>query len=156
MLMLGIWAWLAYKLARIRGTQMPQVEDEAIHKESLVSNNARPELANNVAEQLGTTVMPRLLETFKDDEIKCQLGKSVRGGYVFVIGSHGGGGIEVDKAVKEQELLIAAARQASADKVIAVVPYLGYARSDRKTGRESIAAQELLRGLERAGADTIV
>jgi ribose-phosphate pyrophosphokinase len=123
----------------------------------IFSGRANPELAQAVAEECEIGLSPIQLEDFADGEIKCRLDASVRGNYVFAIQSHGGGEMDVNKAVAEHELIIDAARGGSADRVIAVCPYLGYGRQDRKSaGRESIAAGLTIDRLTRAGANPIV
>jgi ribose-phosphate pyrophosphokinase len=123
----------------------------------IFSGNANPELAAEVAGHLDTELSPRTLEAFSDGEINCQLEDSVRGNYIFVIQPHGGGGMDPNVALMEQLLLCGAAKGASAKKVIAVCPYFGYGRQDRKSkGREPISAQMACAFLDSAGVDGIV
>jgi len=128
-----------------------------VRKAQIFSGNANTDLANLVTNELKTPIGKRILEPFSDGEIRCKIEESVRGNYVFVIQSHGGGGIDVNTAIMEQQFLCAAAAGASASKVIAVCPYLGYSRQDRKSsGREPISARQILSNFVTAGADGIV
>ena len=90
---------------------------------------------------------------FSDGEFQPAYLESVRGATVFVIQS------TIPSADNLMELLlyIDAAKRASADKVIAVIPYFGWARQDRKDRpRVSIGAKLVANLLKAAGADRVM
>lgn len=90
--------------------------------------------------------------TFSDGEMEVHFESSVRGDDVFLIQS-----ITSSDALVELMLAINAAKLASAKSVTAVVPYLGYARQDRKSrARVSLGAKVILQAIESAGADRII
>lgn len=90
---------------------------------------------------------------FSDGEFQPYFGESVRGAIVFIIQS------TVPNADNLMELLLSidAAKRASASKVIAVVPYFGWARQDRKDKpRVAIGAKLVANLLTAAGADRVM
>ena len=90
--------------------------------------------------------------TFSDGEMEVHFNESVRGDDVFLIQS-----ITSADALMELMLAINAAKLASAKSVTAVVPYLGYARQDRKSRpRVSLGAKVVLQAIESAGANRII
>ena len=90
---------------------------------------------------------------FSDGEFQPALTESVRGATVFIIQST----FPPADNLMELLLLIDAAKRASADKVIAVIPYFGWARQDRKDRpRVSIGAKLAANLLRAAGADRVM
>ncbi|MEM7036927.1 MAG: ribose-phosphate pyrophosphokinase [Bacteroidota bacterium] len=90
---------------------------------------------------------------FADGEMETSFDESVRGDTVFIVQSTFGPA----ENVMELLLMIDAARRASADKIVVVMPYYGYARQDRKDKpRVSIGAKLVANMLTAAGADRIV
>ena len=90
---------------------------------------------------------------FSDGEFQPQYDESVRGAKVFIIQS------TTPPADNLMELLLSidAAKRASADQVIAVIPYFGWARQDRKDRpRVAIAAKLVANLLHSAGADRVM
>lgn len=90
---------------------------------------------------------------FLDEEIEPKYVESVRGAHIFIILS-----TNSPKNIMELALMIDAAKRASAAQVIAVIPYFGYARQDKKgQPRVSLGAKLLANIFEKAaGADSIV
>jgi ribose-phosphate pyrophosphokinase len=129
-----------------------------VRKALIFSGNSNPEFAEAIAHDLDTELSPRTLEPFKDGEIQCILEASVRGNYAFIVQSNGSNpDMSVNDSIMEQLLMCESARGASADKVIAVCPYIGYSRQDRKSqGREPISARLLCKLLQAAGADAVM
>ncbi len=120
----------------------------------LVSGNAHPKLAEEIAECLGVKLGETNLRRFSDDELHCRYGSSIRGVDLFIIQTHAG---SVNEAIMEQLIMIDAAKRASAKRITAVCPYYGYSRQDRKsTGREPITAKLVADLLSAAGADRVV
>ena len=90
---------------------------------------------------------------FSDGEFQPQYTESVRGASVYIIQS------TIPPADNLMELLLAidAAKRASADEVVAVMPYFGWARQDRKDRpRVAIGAKLVANLLRAAGADRVM
>ena len=90
---------------------------------------------------------------FSDGEFQPQYEESVRGASVYIIQS------TIPPADNLMELLLAidAAKRASADEVVAVMPYFGWARQDRKDRpRVAIGAKLVANLLRAAGADRVM
>src|SRR5689334_14636303 len=105
----------------------------------VISGRAHPELASAISKRLKVPLSTVQLSNFANGEISCKLGESVRDSDVFVIQTHNH---NVNDAVMEQAIIIDAAKRASARTITAVVPFMGYARQDRKSsGREPITAR---------------
>ena len=112
------------------------------------------EIASILDEELGE---PNLAE-FANGEIHSKLGQNVRGSDVFIIQSHSSvDGFSINDSIMEQLIMIDAARRASAKRIIAVCPFYGYARQDRKAeGREPITAKLVANMFAAAGATRLV
>src|SRR5271170_1998919 len=120
----------------------------------LVSGRSHPELARDVAKQLGVDLGEANLREFANGEIHCRFDTSIRGSDVFIIQTHCG---PVNDSLMEQLIMIDAAKRASAKNITAVCPYYGYARQDRKsTGREPITAKLVADLIQAAGADRVI
>jgi ribose-phosphate pyrophosphokinase len=126
----------------------------------VVSGRANPELAGRIAEKLGLALGGVELRTFTNGEVYCRFEESMRGADVFIVQPTCGNpetGITANDALMELLLMIDAAVGASAHRVIAVTPWYGYSRQDKKSmGREPISARLVARALETAGADRVV
>jgi len=124
----------------------------------LLSGRAHLPLAEEIADLLGEELGETNLAEFANGEIHTKLGQNVRGADVFIIQSHSAAeGMSINDAVMEQLIMIDAARRASAKRIVAVCPFYGYARQDRKAeGREPITARLVADMLKAAGADRIV
>ncbi|MEL6140024.1 MAG: ribose-phosphate pyrophosphokinase [Bacteroidota bacterium] len=93
------------------------------------------------------------ISRFSDGEMQPVINQSVRGSYVFLIGST----FQPSDNLMEMLLTIDAARRASAGYICAVIPYFGYARQDRKDKpRVPISAKLIATLLEAAGTDRIM
>ena len=126
----------------------------------LFSGRANPELGARIADKLGIALGPVTLKTFADGEIYCRFDESIRGADVFLVQPTCGNpetGVSVNDSIMELMLMIDAAKGASAHRIIAVTPWFGYSRQDKKsTGREPISARAIARMLEAAGADRVL
>jgi ribose-phosphate pyrophosphokinase len=126
----------------------------------VVSGRANPELAGRIADKLGLTLGGVELRTFTNGEVYCRYEESMRGADVFIVQPTCGNpatGVTANDALMELLLMIDAAVGASAHRVIAVTPWYGYSRQDKKSmGREPISARLVARALETAGADRVV
>ncbi|MCL2848433.1 MAG: ribose-phosphate diphosphokinase [Micrococcales bacterium] len=120
----------------------------------LVSGRAHPELAEDVAAELGIQLVPTAAYDFANGEIYTRFGESVRGCDAFVLQSHAS---PINKWIMEHLLMVDALRRASVKTITVVAPFLGYARQDKKhRGREPISARLVCDLFATAGADRIV
>ena len=126
----------------------------------LVSGRANPELALRIADKLGVELSPVTRKTFSNGEVYCRFDESVRGSDVFIIQptcENRAAGLGTNDAVMELLMMIDAAVGGSAHRVIAVTPWYGYSRQDKKSApREPISARLVARMLEAAGIDRIL
>src|SRR5690349_21985481 len=126
----------------------------------LFSGRANPELASRIADKLGVDLGPVTLKTFTNGEVYCRFEESIRGADVFLIQptcANPQRGLSANDALMELLFMIDAAVGASAHRVIAVTPWFGYSRQDKKSApREPISARLVARMLEAAGADRVL
>jgi ribose-phosphate pyrophosphokinase len=126
----------------------------------LVAGRANPELAARIADKLGVGLTPMVLKTFSNGEIYCRYEESVRGADVFIVQptcSNEREGLSANDALMELLAMTDAAVGGSAHRVIAVTPWYGYSRQDKKSApREPITARLVARMLEAAGIDRIL
>jgi ribose-phosphate pyrophosphokinase len=126
----------------------------------LVPGRANPELAARIADKLGVALGEVELKTFANGEVYCRYKESVRGADVFIVQPTCGNdaeGLSANDALMELLLMIDAAVGGSAHRVIAVTPWYGYSRQDKKSApREPISARLVARMLESAGIDRIL
>ena len=110
-------------------------------------------LATQIADFYGSALGDITLSRFSDGEMQPVINESVRGEYVFFIQST----CAPTENIFELLLMIDAAKRASADYIIAVIPYFGYARQDRKDKpRVPISAKLIANILQAAGANRIM
>ena len=131
---------------------------EAESKMLLFSGSVNPGLAEEIADELGTTLGNVKLEKFANGEIYARFQESIRGADVFIVQSVCvGGGYDVNDALMELLIMIDAAKRASVHRVSAVIAHYGYARQDRKAApREPITAKLVADLLTAAGADNVI
>jgi ribose-phosphate pyrophosphokinase len=126
----------------------------------LFSGRANPELASRIAGKLGVDLGPVTLKTFSNGEVYCRYDESIRGADVFIVQPTCANpelGLSANDALMELLLMIDAAVGASAHRVIAVTPWFGYSRQDKKSApREPISARLAARMIEAAGADRVL
>jgi ribose-phosphate pyrophosphokinase len=124
------------------------------------SGRANPELAARIANKLGVDLGGVTVRTFSNGEVYCRYEESIRGSDVFIVQPTCGNpstGINANDALMELMLMIEAAVGASAHRVIAVTPWYGYSRQDKKSSpREPISARLVARMLEAAGVDRVL
>jgi ribose-phosphate pyrophosphokinase len=112
------------------------------------------ELGGRIAGKLGITLGQVELGTFSNGEVYCRYQESIRGADVFIIQSTHA---PVNRNLMELLLMIDAAKGASAHRIIAVTPWFGYSRQDKKSRpREPISARLVAHMLETAGADRLL
>ena len=123
------------------------------HKLKLFACNGSRAFAEQIAQKLNTKLGDSELTVFSDGEFQPQFTESVRGSAVFIVQSTN----PPADTLFELLLMIDAARRASAYKVIAVIPYFGWARQDRKDRpRVSIASKLVANMLTAAGCDRVM
>ncbi|CAB4331788.1 MAG: ribose-phosphate diphosphokinase [Actinobacteria bacterium] len=120
----------------------------------LFTGRAYPELADEVAAELGIPITPTSAYDFANGEIFVRFEESVRGSDAFVIQSHSA---PVNKQIMEQLIMVDALKRASAKRITVVAPFYGYARQDKKhRGREPISARLMADLFKTAGADRLM
>lgn len=124
----------------------------------LFALNGTRELGQAVANQLGISLAQHEEREFEDGEHKARPLENVVGRDVFVIHSlYGDAQQSVNDKLCRLLFFIGTLHHASARRVVPVVPYLCYARKDRKTKpRDPITSQYLARLFEAMGADMFV
>ncbi len=125
----------------------------AIHKIKFFTGRASRYLAEKIVESYGTTLGQCEVLQFSDGEFQPRFDESIRGCTVFIIQST----FPPMDNLMELLMMIDAARRASAYKVIAVMPYFGWARQDRKDRpRVPITAKLVANMLVAAGCDRVM
>ena len=110
-------------------------------------------LAQRICDELGCQLGNLHLDRFSDGEFCTYFEESVRGQNVYLVQPT----CPSSDNLMELLLMIDAAKRASASKVIAVIPYFGWARQDRKDKpRVSIGAKLVANMLQTAGADRVI
>lgn len=116
--------------------------------------NSNPKVAEEIARELGKPLGQSEVVTFSDGEISVSIKESVRGSDVFVVQSTS---TPVNDNMMELLIMIDAFKRASAGRITAVIPYMGYARQDRKAkARDPISAKLVADLLTVAGADRVL
>jgi ribose-phosphate pyrophosphokinase len=120
----------------------------------LISGRAYPELAQAIADELGSELVPTDSRTFANGEIYARFDESVRGSDAFVIQSHTS---PINEWLMEHLIMVDALKRASAKRITVVAPFYPYARQDKKgRGREPISARLVADLFKVAGADRIM
>ncbi|HJQ77164.1 MAG TPA: ribose-phosphate diphosphokinase [Acidimicrobiia bacterium] len=120
----------------------------------LFTGGANVQLAEEVADGLGIQLGKVERSTFANGEIYVRPVESVRGSDCFVMQSHSD---PINDNIMEQLITIDALRRASARRITAVIPFLGYSRQDKKVlPREPITARLIADLFIKAGADRLV
>ena len=120
----------------------------------IFSANSNRQLAKQIAEALGLPLGKSEVTTFSDGEIAVSINESVRGSDVFVVQSTCK---PVNDHLMELLIMIDAFKRASAARITAVIPYMGYARQDRKAkARDPISAKLVADLITTAGADRVL
>ncbi len=120
----------------------------------IFSGTSHEKLAQEVASCLGVELGKIAIETFPDNEIGVQVKENVRGRDVFVMQSVAR---HPNLYLMELLIIVDALKRASARSIVAVLPYFGYARQDRKDkGRVPITAKLVANLLEKAGVTSVL
>jgi ribose-phosphate pyrophosphokinase len=121
---------------------------------AIVPGSAHPALATDLAGCLGAPALAVERERFPDGELFVRLGASVRGRTAVIVQPTGP---PVDEHLVELLAVADACRRAAAERIVAVVPYFGYARGDRRAAPGTpIMASLVARLIERAGVEQVV
>ena len=111
-------------------------------------------LAAATAESIGLTLGARSLARFPDGELHLELQETVRGREVFLIEPTGP---PVHEHLFDLFMLADAGRRAGAARLIAIIPYFGYARQDRRaTGRDPVGGRVVADLLSACGIERVV
>ena len=120
----------------------------------LFSGRAFPELAAEVADLMGVSLVPTRALNYANSETYIRFEESVRGSDAFVIQSHAA---PVNEWVMEQLIMVDALKRASAKRITVVAPFYPYARQDKKhAGREPISALLIADLFKTAGANRLM
>jgi len=124
----------------------------SIENLAIFAGNANPDLAQEVARYLGSSIGKALVNSFSDGEVNVEILENVRGQDVYVIQPTCA---PAEKNLMELLVMIDALKRSSADRITAVLPYFGYARQDRRprTARVAITAKLVADMICVAGAD---
>ena len=110
-------------------------------------------IAEKIAKSLNLDLGQKTLLHFSDGEFATSYDETVRGDHVFIVQST----FPPSDNLMELLMMIDAAKRASAYKVVAVIPYFGFARQDRKDRpRVAIGAKLVANLLCAAGVDRIM
>ena len=120
----------------------------------LLSGNSNLPLAESIATHLGMELTKANIKRFSDQEIWVEIQENVRGEDVYVIQPTSN---PTNDNVMELLIIIDALKRASAKRIVAVIPYFGYARQDRKPGpRTPISAKLIANLITTAGANKVL
>ncbi|MEM7654843.1 MAG: ribose-phosphate pyrophosphokinase [Bacteroidota bacterium] len=123
------------------------------HKIKIYSGTASRYLAEKISDFFGSPLGEIEVLKFSDGEMQVYYEESIRGSDIFIVQST----FAPATNLMELLLLIDAAKRASANQVVVVMPYYGYARQDRKfKARVSVGAKLVANILTAAGADRVV
>lgn len=130
-------------------------EDNLHNEVALLTGTVSADLATKVSNRMRQHLTRTLVGEFSDGEVMVQIKENVRGRNIFVIQSIC---CDVNRSLMELLLIVDAARRSSADEIIAVIPYLGYARQDRRpqSDRVPISARVVADMLCGAGVTRLV
>ncbi|MET4638938.1 ribose-phosphate diphosphokinase [Mycetocola sp. 2940] len=133
---------------------MSGIKSSGVKRLVLVSGRAHPQLALDIAAELGSELVPTDARTFANGELYARFDESVRGSDAFVIQSHTA---PINEWLMEQLIMVDALKRASAKRITVVAPFYPYARQDKKgRGREPISARLVADLFKVAGADRIM
>ncbi len=121
---------------------------------TIFSGNANHDLAESICKCVEVRLGACEVTTFSDGEIFVEIGENVRGVNCFVVQPTS---TPVNQNLMELLVMIDALKRASAGSIVAVMPYFGYARQDRKVKpRTPISAKLVADLITAAGADRVV
>jgi len=121
----------------------------------IFTGNANPRLAEDVARKLNLPLGRAIVNRFSDGEVMVEILENVRGRDVFVLQSTC---TPTNDNLMEVLVMVDALKRASASRITAAIPYLGYARQDRRprSARVAISAKVVANMLTTAGVDRVL
>ena len=124
-------------------------------KMMLFTGNAHPELARNIAHHLQVNLGSALVGKFSDGEIAVEIEENVRGHDIFILQPTCA---PTNDNLMELMVMVDALRRSSARRITAVIPYLGYARQDRRprSARVPITAKVVANMLGSVNVDRVL
>ncbi|MDR0481116.1 MAG: ribose-phosphate diphosphokinase [Gallionellaceae bacterium] len=119
------------------------------------TGNANPKLAEDVARHLGIRLGRATVGRFSDGEVMVEILEHVRGKDVFVLQSTCA---PCNDSLMEVLVMVDALKRASAGRITAALPYMGYARQDRRprSARVAITAKVVANMLTGVGVDRVL
>ncbi len=119
------------------------------------AGNANPKLAKRIADHLNLSLGKASVEVFSDGETFVEIEETVRGKDIYIIQPTCK---PTNDNIMELLIMVDALRRASADRIIAVVPYFGYSRQDRRprSARVPITAKVVANMFSAAGIDRVL
>lgn len=122
-------------------------------KVNIFSGSASRYLAQKISQEYGKELGNEIVAKFSDGEFQPSFEETIRGSDVFIIQST----FAPSDNLMELLLMIDAAKRASSKQVVAVIPYFGFARQDRKDKpRVPIGAKLIANLLTAAGVDRVI
>lgn len=132
---------------------MANAENAAMNEFKIFSGRSNRPLAQKIADDAGEPLGKCEIKTFSDGELWAKYSENVRGSDVFIIQSTN----PPAENLLELLIMLDAAKRASARRITAVIPDLGYARQDRKDQpRVAITAKLVANLITTAGADRVL
>ncbi|NIP96274.1 MAG: ribose-phosphate pyrophosphokinase [Akkermansiaceae bacterium] len=120
----------------------------------LLTGNAHPDLAEGIADRIGTSLAEAEVTAFPDGETYVKINENIRRQDVFIIQPTCP---PTNHNLMELLIMVDAVRRASAERITAVLPFFGYARQDRKDKpRVPITAKLVANLIEAAGVDRVL
>jgi ribose-phosphate pyrophosphokinase len=133
---------------------MMQIKPDSIDDSSVMvfAGNSNPQLASEIVNHLHMRLGVATVDRFSDGEIQVEIGENVRGRDIYLVQSTCA---PTDENLMELLVMADALRRSSAAKITAVIPYLGYARQDRRprAARVPITAKLVANMISTAGID---
>lgn len=120
---------------------------------AIFGGNSNPNLTRDVAQYVGTPVGDARVDRFSDGEIFVEIGENVRNVNCFILQSTCS---PPNRNLMELLIMVDALKRASAGSIVAIVPYFGYARQDRKVKPRTPISAKLVADLLVAAGTTRV
>ena len=132
---------------------LPPINKKMTSSVKIFAGSKSIELANQIANKFGADIGNVSIVTFSDGEFEPSFDETVRGCDVFIVQSTP----PPSDNLMELLLMVDAAKRASANKIVAVIPYFGFARQDKKgKPRVPIAAKLIANLLTAAGVNRVI
>jgi ribose-phosphate pyrophosphokinase len=121
----------------------------------IFTGNANPKLANDIVARLHLPMGKAVVGRFSDGEVQVEIMENVRGRDVFIVQPTCA---PTNENLMELLVLVDAVRRSSAARITAVIPYLGYARQDRRprSARVPITAKVVADMIATVGTDRVL